>query len=82
MKSLSESERELLKSLYVQYDTPVDAFVSNWDRLAELVDEFNGQVQGAFTPDAILHFMMTQRKRGRWPRIRRQYAGRQVNRAS
>ncbi|MCH7701649.1 MAG: hypothetical protein IID37_08165 [Planctomycetes bacterium] len=39
MKSLSESERELLKSLYVQYDTPVDAFVSNWDRLARIFHE-------------------------------------------
>ncbi len=82
MRSLSVPEVELLKALYVEYDTPVDSFVSHWDRLIQLADEFNRRLRGVFKPDELLHYMMNERKRSRWPRIRRQYRGRHGRRAS
>ncbi len=82
MRSLSDSEIELLKSLYVMCDVPVDSFISNWDQLVQLAADFNRQVGGSFKPEELLNLMMRQRKRGRWPRIRRQYHGRQNKRAS
>lgn len=82
MRSLSVSEAELLKALYVEYDTPVDSFVSKWDRLVQLVDGFNRRVCEVFKPAELLHYMMNERKSGRWPRIRRQYSGRRVKQAS
>lgn len=82
MRSLSVSQVELLKALYVKYDTPVDAFVSKWDYLVQLTSEFNRQVGGTFKPDELLHYMMNARKGSRWPRIRRQYRVRSGKRAS
>lgn len=82
MLGLSVGQVEYLKALYVRYDTPVDRFISHWDDLIRLVDELNEEVRRSFKPDAVLHFMMNQRKRGQWPRIRRDYSGRRVKQAS
>ena len=82
MVALSVGQVEYLKQLYITYDTPVDRFISEWDDLIRLVDELNKKVRGSFKPDEILHFMMNQRKRGLWPRIRREFHGRRVKQAS
>ena len=82
MLGLSVVQVEYLKALYIGYDTPVDRFISQWDDLIRLVDEFNAKVRRSFKPDEVLQFMMNQRKRGLWPRIRREYHGRKVRQAS
>ena len=82
MISLSVGQVEYLKSLYIRYDTPVDRFIGKWVDLVRLVDEFNKRVRRSFKPDEVLHFMMNQRKRGSWPRIRREFHGRRVGQAS
>ena len=78
----SVAEVELLKNLYIQLDTPVDGFIAKRDELVRLANEFNDQVSGSFTPDQLLGFMMNQRMRGLWPRIRREFHGRRVKQAS
>lgn len=82
MVALSVGQSEYLKQLYIRYDTPVDRFIGEWDDLIRLVDELNAKVRRSFKPDEVLHYMMSQRKRGLWPRIRRDYHGRKVRQAS
>ncbi len=82
MVALSVGQVEYLKQLYIRYDTPVDRFISQWNDLIRLVDELNTKVRRSFKPDEVLHYMMNQRKRGLWPRIRRDYHGRRVKQAS
>lgn len=82
MLGLSVPQVECLKQLYIRYDTPVDRFISKWEDLIRLVDEFNSKIRRSCKPDEVLHFMMNQRKRGSWPRIRREFHGRRVKQAS
>ena len=82
MLSLSAEQISLLKDLYIQHDVPMDSFVSRRDVLLELVAEFNQLVNGTFDAAEIHHFMVNQRKRGLWPRIRRGYYGRDTKKAS
>lgn len=82
MKPVSDAELEVLKALYVEHDTAVDAFVRDWSRLVSLVRDFNRRVGRHFSPEEVLHIMMNERKQGRWPRIRRKYHGRDVKKAS
>lgn len=82
MIQMSNEEKEALKALYVEFDTPIDQFVQKRDRLVEMVSRFNKSVGGSSTPEEILHFMMNQRKRGLWPRLRRNYNGRNWKQAS
>lgn len=82
MVVLSDFELELLKALYVEHDTPIDRYIKEWEELTRFVGDFSGRIHREFQPGEILHFMMNLRKRGLWPRIRRNYNGRRVKRAS
>lgn len=73
---------EVLKELYISFNTPVDQFATERDVLLKLIGEFNKKVNGDYSPDEMFAFMMNQRKSGKWPRIRRNYNGRNVKRAS
>ncbi len=82
MVVLSDSQVECLKDLYIQRNIPVDGFIGKWDELTRLVDDLNDRAGLTCQPDEVLHFMMNQRKRGKWPRIRRDFRGRKVKKAS
>jgi hypothetical protein len=63
---LNEHERNLLVQRYLRWRIPIDQYESRPDDLEGLCDEWRCLCRRSDTDGEILHYMRTQRKRGKW----------------
>jgi hypothetical protein len=68
-RSLSIDDKEILKFLYVREKTPTDQYKRRPEALRKLTDRFNSLTERNDKPDDLLHFMISQRKQGKWPKL-------------
>ena len=62
-------ERELLVKLYVKKAIPIDQFEERSADLKMLCAEWETASGRKEKPENVLHYMRTQRKAGKWPRL-------------
>lgn len=68
-RSLSIDEKEMLKFLYVRQKIPTDQYKRRPEELRKLTDRFNALTERNDKADDLLHFMISQRKQGKWPKL-------------
>ncbi len=68
-RSLSIDEKEMLNFLYVRQKIPTDQYKRRPEELRKLTDRFNALTERNDKADDLLHFMITQRKQGKWPKL-------------
>jgi hypothetical protein len=66
---LLNHERRILVELYLKWRIPVSQFKSRPEDTSKFVNEWNQQSQRSDTPEEVIHYMRTQRKRGLWVRL-------------
>jgi hypothetical protein len=70
----------VLKQMYVEYDTPCDSLVSDPERLLSFSQDYAERTGQQVAPAQISHRLLTLRKlgeaKGGLPRLRRAYHGR------
>jgi hypothetical protein len=64
-----DHERKFLVKLYLTRRIPIDQFEARPKALQELCDEWRGHCSRKDSNGEILHYMRTQRKRGKWVRL-------------
>lgn len=68
-RSLSIDDKEMLQFLYVRQRIPTDQYKRRPEALRKLTDRFNSLTERNDKADDLLHFMITQRKQGKWPKL-------------
>lgn len=68
-RSLSIDDKEMLKFLYVRQRIPTDQYKRRPEALRKLTDRFNALTERNDKADDLLHFMINQRKQGKWPKL-------------
>jgi len=68
-RRLSIDDRDMLKFLYVRQRIPTDQYKRRPEDLRKLTDRFNALTERSDEPDDLLHFMVSQRKQGKWPKL-------------
>jgi len=68
-RKLTIDEVDILKFLYVKQNVPTDQYKRRQQALRELTEGFNALTERTDEPDDLLHFMITQRKQGKWPKL-------------
>ena len=68
-RSLSIDDKEMLKFLYVRQKIPTDQYKRRPEALRKLTDRFNALTERNDKADDLLHFMISQRKQGKWPKL-------------
>ena len=66
---LNPADREVLVTLYLDRRLAIDPYEKRPKDLKDLTDAFNALTERSDPPEDILHYMRTQRKRGKWPRL-------------
>jgi hypothetical protein len=69
MLIIHPDDRELLKSLYLQYRIPSDQFKRRSSDLHRFTQQWNMLTDRADGPGELLHYMVTRRKKAEWPRL-------------
>ena len=76
----STFDDNVLKQMYVEYDTPCDPLVSNPARLVAFARDYAERTGQQVEPAQVSHRLLTLRKlgeaRGGLPKLRRKYNGR------
>lgn len=67
--SLNIDDKEMLKFLYVRQKIPTDQYKRCPEALRRLADRFNALTDRNDKADDLLHFMISQRKQGKWPKL-------------
>lgn len=67
--SLNIDDREMLQFLYVRQKIPTDQYKRRPEALRKLTDRFNALTERNDKADDLLHFMISQRKQGKWPKL-------------
>lgn len=67
--ALDPAERQTLINLYLVRRLPTDRYQHRPRELASITDTFNNLTGRSDAPYEVLHYMRTQRKNGRWPRL-------------
>jgi hypothetical protein len=77
---MSIFDDDLLRQMYVDYDTPSDRLVSDPAKLRAFVDDYTERTGQQLEPSQIAHRLLTLRKlgeaKGGLTRLRRAYNGR------
>lgn len=68
-RKLSIDEEDMLKFLYVRQNIPTDQYKRRPEALRELTTRFNALTERSDELDDVLHYMITRRKAGKWPRL-------------
>ncbi len=68
-RSLSIDDKEMLMFLYVRQRIPTDQYKRRPEDLRKLTDRFNALAERNDKADDLLHFMISQRKQGKWPKL-------------
>jgi len=68
-RSISIDDKEMLKFLYVRQKIPTDQYKRRPEALRQLTDRFNALTERIDKADDLLHFMISQRKQGKWPKL-------------
>lgn len=68
-RRISIDEVETLKFLYIKQNIPTDQYKRRHKELQMLTEKFNALAERSDEPDDVLHFMITQRKQGKWPKL-------------
>lgn len=66
---LDTRERESLVASYLQMAIPIDQFEERPSDLRTLCAKWEAESGRHENPEAVLHYMRTQRKAGKWPRL-------------
>ena len=66
---LNPADREVLVTLYLDRCLAIDPYEKRPKELRDLTDDFNDLTECSEHPEDILHYMRTQRKNGKWPRL-------------
>jgi len=66
---LNPADREVLVTIYLERRLAVDRYEERPKELKDLTDAFNALTERSDPPEDILHYMRTQRKNGKWPRL-------------
>lgn len=66
---LNPADREVLVTLYLDRRLAIDPYEKRPKELKALTDTFNALTERSDPPEDILHYMRTQRKIGKWPRL-------------
>jgi hypothetical protein len=66
---LNPADREVLVTLYLDRRLAIDPYERRPKELKALTDDFNDLTERSDPPEDILHYMRTQRKNRRWPRL-------------
>ncbi len=66
---LNPADREVLVALYLDRRLAIDPYEKRPRELKDLTDAFNALTERSDPPEDILHYMRTQRKNGKWPRL-------------
>lgn len=67
--SLNIDDKEMLRFLYVRQKIPTDQYKRRPEALRKLTDRFNSLTDRNDKADDLLHFMISQRKQGKWPKL-------------
>ena len=68
-RSINTDDKETLKFLYVRQKIPTDQYKRRPEALLKLTDRFNSLTERNDKADDLLHFMISQRKQGKWPKL-------------
>lgn len=71
--SILPDEDALLKALYKQYRIPTDQYKRRPEDLRRFTDQWNMLTDRSDQPGELLHYMVTERKKGNWPRLGRDH---------
>lgn len=66
---IADHDRRILVELYLQWRTPIEQFEALPDKLRAFVDDWSRLTGRSDAPGDVLHYMRTQRKRGKWVRL-------------
>lgn len=66
---LNPADREVLVTLYLDRRLAIDRYEERPKDLRNLTDDFNAFTERSDPTEDILHYMRTQRKIGKWPRL-------------
>lgn len=66
---LNPAERQALVTLYLEKQLAVDRYQNRPNELKDLTNSFNSLTGRSDPPEDVLHYMRTQRKRGKWPKL-------------
>lgn len=66
---LNPAEKGILIKLYLDRRIPVDPYQNRSKDLQGLTNSFNLLTERSDPPEDILHYMRTQRKSGKWPKL-------------
>ena len=68
-RSINTDDKETLKFLYGRQKIPTDQYKRRPEALRKLTDRFNSLTERNDKADDLLHFMISQRKQGKWPKL-------------
>jgi hypothetical protein len=66
---LNPADREALVTMYLDRRLAIDHYAERPKDLRSLTDAFNALTGRSDVPEDILHYMRTQRKNGKWPKL-------------
>ena len=66
---LNPAEKGILIKLYLDRRLAIEPYQNRPKDLRELTNSFNAMTDRSDPPEDILHYMRTQRKRGKWPKL-------------
>jgi len=70
----------ILRTLYQQFDVPADRLVSNPAVMQQFTTTYTAKTRHCVEPTELALYVLNLRKRGRLPRLKRNYYGRYVAR--
>lgn len=71
---MAAHEDDVLRALYVGKNIPTDQYPHRPDDLRELASNWNAICGRGESESDLLHFMITKRKKGKWPKLGRSEA--------